>query len=108
LVYKTSLIHYYVFGSGPKTLFCFHGYGEEGSSFAFLEKKLGSIYTMYAIDFPIHGNTQWNEKAPFSPHNLIEILECIHPAKTKNFHCLLIAWAGGRPLHLVATDTTET
>ena len=67
LAYKSSIINYYIFGSGAKTLFCFHGYGEDGNSFAFLEKKLGLAYTLYAIDFPVHGKTQWNEKEPFTP-----------------------------------------
>jgi len=101
LVYKSSSIHYYIFGSGAKTLFCFHGYGEDGSSFAFLEKKLGTIYTLYAIDFPIHGKTQWNEKTPFSPHNLVEVLACIHPVKNDKFSLLAYSMGGRAALHLL-------
>lgn len=100
LAYRSSFIRYYVFGSGPKTLFCFHGYGEDGGSFAFLEKKLGAHYTLYALDFPIHGHTQWNEKAPFTPHNLIEVLERIHPGNRK-FSLLAYSMGGRAALHLL-------
>jgi len=38
-------------GKGDKLIFCFHGYGEDATSFAFLENTLGADYTLVAIDF---------------------------------------------------------
>lgn len=101
LLYKSSEINYYVFGKGTKTLFCFHGYGEDGSSFAFLEKKLGSTYTMYAPDFPVHGKTKWNEKQPFTPDDLIAVLELIHPNKNNKYSLLAYSMGGRAALHLI-------
>ena len=99
--YKSSHIHYYVFGNGAKTLFCFHGYGEDGSSFAFLEKYLGSIYTLYAIDFPVHGKTKWNEKEPFTPGDLIAVLQLIRLSENKKFSLLAYSMGGRAALHLI-------
>ena len=101
LAYKSSFVHYHIFGNGPKTLFCFHGYGETGRSFAFLEKKLGAVYTLYAIDFPIHGKTKWNEKEPFKPDDLIEILHRIHNCENSKFSLLAYSMGGRAALHLL-------
>ncbi|MEO8713275.1 MAG: hypothetical protein ABI405_14180, partial [Parafilimonas sp.] len=79
LVYKSSGINYYVFGTGNEILFCLHGYGEDGKSFAFLETHLGNTYTLYAIDFPFHGATEWNERQGFSTGDLIIIMQLIQP-----------------------------
>jgi pimeloyl-ACP methyl ester carboxylesterase len=61
LDYKNSQISYLRFGNGPRPVLCFHGYGEEADSFAFLEKYLGQEFTFYSIDLPYHGQTKWNE-----------------------------------------------
>jgi len=99
--YKSSVIHYYIFGGGAKTLFCLHGYGEDGSSFAFLEPYLGSTYTLYAIDFPVHGKTKWNETEPFTPDDLIALLQLIHPYENKKFSLLAYSMGGRAALHLM-------
>lgn len=40
---------------------CFHGYGEQAESFAFLGALAGDQYTFYAVDLPFHGQTDWQE-----------------------------------------------
>ncbi len=77
LHYKDSIITYQCFGQGPKPVICFHGYGEEGSAFSFLEKYAGGDFTFYAIDLPFHGNTKWNEKLTFEINDLQQIVEQI-------------------------------
>ncbi|MEP6465392.1 MAG: alpha/beta hydrolase [Parafilimonas sp.] len=94
LAYKSSVINYYVFGNGAKILFCFHGYGEDGRSFAFLEKELASVYTLYAIDFPVHGNTKWNEKKPFTANDLYVITQMIQQNKDQKFSLLAYSMGG--------------
>jgi len=101
LAYKSSIIHYYIFGRGAKTLFCFHGYGEDGLSFAFLEDLLGPDFTLYAPDFPFHGKTQWNEKEPFTPADLIAVLQLIHPYGDVKFSLLAYSMGGRAALHLI-------
>lgn len=61
LSYKSSRISYLRFGTGPKPIFCFHGYGEEAGSFAFLNKYARDQYSFFAIDLPFHGQTEWKE-----------------------------------------------
>jgi len=77
ITYKNSSIHYCLYGSGQKLLFCFHGYGEDAESFACLEEKLGSDYTLIAIDMPFHGETIWKEGLNFEPLELVEIIRQI-------------------------------
>jgi pimeloyl-ACP methyl ester carboxylesterase len=77
LSYKASSINYLRFGLGPKTVICFHGYGEDASSFSFLETYAGDEFTLYAIDLPFHGNTTWNQGPDFTIHDLKHIVEAI-------------------------------
>lgn len=66
-----------VFGHGSRHLLAFHGFGEAGSSFLALEPSLSATYTVYAIDFPWHGQTQWHETEPFTAAHLREIVELL-------------------------------
>lgn len=101
LAYKSSFIHYYIFGRGAKTLFCFHGYGEDGLSFGFLEDMLGADYTLCALDFPFHGKTQWNEKEPFTSADLIAVLQLIRSCNNNKFSLLAYSMGGRAALHLI-------
>lgn len=75
--YRSSKLHYYVWGAGPAMLFAFHGYGESASSFAFLGEALDPDHTLIAIDLPFHGQTSWREGLSFTPLQLYEIMETI-------------------------------
>jgi pimeloyl-ACP methyl ester carboxylesterase len=77
LQYKSSRIGYCRYGEGPETLLCFHGYGETASGFEFLAKYAGSQYTIYAIDLPFHGRTEWNEGLRFDITDLVEIVSSV-------------------------------
>ncbi|HVX51260.1 MAG TPA: alpha/beta hydrolase [Chitinophagaceae bacterium] len=72
--YKNSSIHYCLFGTGKKLLFCFHGYGEDATGFACLAQGLGTDYTLVAIDMPFHGQTQWKEGFALQPCVLVNIM----------------------------------
>jgi len=78
--YRNSVIHYYRFGNGPQWLFCFHGYGEDGSSYKIIESLSGKDYTLIALDFPFHGKTDWQEGLLFDIHDLLNIINLIKPA----------------------------
>ncbi len=73
LSYKNSRISYYRFGTGPGTVLCFHGYGEEASAYCFLEKYAGDVFTFCSIDLPFHGKTEWQEGLNFSTEDLQQI-----------------------------------
>lgn len=78
LPYQNSYISFYKIGQGPKMVFCFHGYGEEGLVFAFFEEYAGNQYSFYAIELPFHGKTQWNEGLNFSVKDLVDIIKSIN------------------------------
>jgi pimeloyl-ACP methyl ester carboxylesterase len=101
LHFKSSIINYYVFGKGDKVLFCLHGYGENGASFSFLENYLGNDYTLYAIDFPFHGATEWKEKTPLHAKELLDIFNRINEKQTKIFSVLAYSMGGRIALHLL-------
>ncbi len=72
-----SQFHYNRYGSGRKWVFCFHGYGESGQSFALFEPFLGIDYTLIALDVPFHGKTVWNGPLLFEPGLLIKLIDTI-------------------------------
>lgn len=77
LTYKNSQVSYYRFGAGPRLAICFHGYGEDATLYAFLEKHAGNQFTFYSIDLPFHGQTKWNEGLNFSHKDLQQIIKNI-------------------------------
>lgn len=74
LCFKSSHISYIRYGTGPRLLLCFHGYGESAASFGFLEEALEKDFTVIAIDMPYHGDTEWDEGLFFDPCDLLALL----------------------------------
>lgn len=95
LSYKESRISYYRYGNGDIPVLCFHGYGENAGTFAFLEDTLGSRYTFHAIDLPCHGETYWRQGLDFTLDDLSGILSLI-TLSTKSRPVLLGFSLGGR------------
>jgi pimeloyl-ACP methyl ester carboxylesterase len=102
LQYQNSTINYYRFGSGPRIAICFHGYGENATTFGFLEKFAGDQYSFISIDLPFHGKTEWNEGLNFTHKDLVEIINKIPELKnlkpeTRNPKLSLMGFSlGGR------------
>ena len=88
LQYKSSLIGYHYYGSGAEVLFCFHGYGLDGSCFDVLEDVLGKRYTLFCIDLPFHGATDWKEGLSFTIEDLFGIISQLNFNPTKSFSIL--------------------
>ena len=107
IIYKESIVHLHVFGNGPEWVFCFHGFGQDGSSFKVVEKVLGERYTLLAIDFPFHGKTEWKQGLLMTPEDLLNIMAIIihnyADASSKPFRFSILAYSlGGRiSLHLL-------
>jgi pimeloyl-ACP methyl ester carboxylesterase len=89
-------------GTGPEWLFCFHGYGELGSSFNLFEELLGRSYTLVSIDFPYHGETDWQEGLLFDVPDLINIINLIKPAE-QPFSIMGYSMGGRVALQLLQT-----
>jgi pimeloyl-ACP methyl ester carboxylesterase len=77
--YKRSVIAWHRYGTGPTTVLCLHGYGEDSSRFDFLEGTAGDQYSFYAVDLPFHGRTRWEEKEPFTLEDLNSVCQGILP-----------------------------
>src|SRR5256885_16718690 len=77
ILYKQSKIQYASSPTGKNPIICFHGYGESGKSFAFLQAYLPAAYKIICIDLPYHGGTQWNEGTNFRVEDLIDIIDQI-------------------------------
>jgi len=56
-------LHYYKFGTGPKPMLCFHGYGMHGKQFKLFEPQpIASKYTFYGFDLFFHKETQLKDQ----------------------------------------------
>lgn len=99
IAYKSSKICFDKMGSGPSIIVCLHGFGENRNSFNVLENSLGKEYTLLCIDFPFHGNTEWNECLLQQPQEFLNIIEMIFEKTgfNSNFKFSLLAYSlGGR------------
>lgn len=96
--YRSSKVHYCRFGAGQKILLCFHGYGESEETFHFLANYITADYTLFAIDLPFHGKTQWQEGLRFTVTDLLAIIEslCEKYSLVSNQFTLLGYSMGGR------------
>ncbi|PZP51754.1 MAG: hypothetical protein DI598_02495 [Pseudopedobacter saltans] len=75
--YRNSKIAYHVYGSGTIPIFCLHGFSLSGAAYALLGAQCPLDKIMFALDFPLHGLTEWNEKE-LTKLDLIHIFEIIH------------------------------
>ncbi len=101
--HNRSTLHYLKFGHGANLLFCFHGYGRESDTFAFLQ-PLGRQFTIIAIDVPFHGRTDWQDELIFDPGHLKNFLFQIRDSlqmHDKKFHLLGFSMGGRIALHLL-------
>jgi pimeloyl-ACP methyl ester carboxylesterase len=99
--YKKSKIAYHIFGNGKLPIICLHGYGLNGNSFSFLANDLGEKYTLYCIDFPFHGQTNWNEMTAFTPQDAVECI-WIMLGKKQAFDLIAYSMGGRVALELIA------
>lgn len=57
-------LHYYKFGTGPKKMLCFHGYGMHGKQFKLFEpESLALEYTFYGFDLFFHKETKLKDQS---------------------------------------------
>lgn len=104
LAYKNSSISYYRLGTGPKPVVCFHGYGEAAPNFGFLADHTDNQYSIYAIDLPYHGKTEWKEGLDFKPSDLIQIVSQIINGHNQKFSIMGFSLGGRMALRLYEED----
>ncbi len=81
-------VHALRFGQGEKLLIALHGFGDRARMFAVLEEALGKNYTVVAVDWPFHGQTEWS-KETFTKEDLLGIITKILSENDKERFCLM-------------------
>jgi pimeloyl-ACP methyl ester carboxylesterase len=84
ITYKRSRIHYVKTGEGAAVTICFHGFGEDATSFNRLGEGLVG-HMLIAIDLPFHGKTEWNEGLSLSVQELMEIISLCPDLQERSF-----------------------
>ncbi len=101
--YKNSKLHVIKFGKGEKLLIALHGFGDQAKLFLALEDALKNDYTIYAINLPYHGQTQWKEDC-FSKNNITDLFDIILKREQKARFELMGFSYGGRIVLAVLFD----
>ena len=76
LPHPAGRVHILRFGTGPDLLIALHGFGDRARMFAILEPALAERYTVVAVDWPFHGQTEWT-KNTFTKSDLLSIVRQI-------------------------------
>jgi pimeloyl-ACP methyl ester carboxylesterase len=104
LLFNNASIAYYCFGSGPKILFCFHGFGESGEHFAFLAPALKNEFTVFCLDMPHHGKTNWQDGVEgFAVTELWRMMQTLLPNEHSRFSLLGYSMGGRVAMQLLQT-----
>lgn len=77
LTYANSRFHAISEGHGEELLICLHGFGENANSFSKVRHTLGQMFTIVALDMPMHGKTEWKENRQFTPEDLQHIIRLL-------------------------------
>jgi len=89
-------LHYRRYGSGPKLLIAFHGYGNEATIFSPFAPFIGATYTLYSIDLPHHGNSHWDAGTKLEKKDLVKLATNLMKEMSTN-KCSLLGYSiGGR------------
>lgn len=94
-------IHYRKWGRGNRLLLAWHGYGADAGMFEKLSPTLDDVFTIYAIDLPFHGQTQW-KKASYHIKDLAAVFELILKKENAN-HCSLLGYSFGARIAMKLT-----
>ena len=74
LRYQNHEIAYRVYGSGPKPLIFLHGFGDSSALIEGQTQFLQAHFTIYALDLPFHGKTNW-QNDHYRPQDLLALIE---------------------------------
>lgn len=75
--FKGSKVHYLKFGNGPAAMVAIHGFADSAKLFLKIHPALENLYTVYALDVPYHGKTDWTHSELFEPKDIADIIKII-------------------------------
>lgn len=93
--YGKSKVHYIRFGKGEKLLIALHGFSERANSFNALQESLSSVYIVYALDLPFHGQTEWS-KETYNQEDISAVFKLILEKENQSQLDLMGYSLGGR------------
>lgn len=97
---KNMTLEYLTFGSGPKTILAFHGFGRNAEDFLLFDKALEKNYTVISFNFFHHGNSEYPkdriEKNTLQAKELAEFFEDFLNQKKINRFSLMGYSMGGK------------
>lgn len=98
-------LHYRAYGSGPRVILAFHGYGQGEGHWRTLIGELGPEVTVYAFDLFYHGRSRLAKvDAPLTKQRLGELLNDFLTANSiENFS--LLAFSMGAKFALTAVES---
>ncbi len=95
LPYRQSKIECLKFGNGDHLLVAMHGFGDNARLFRHLAPSLSQKYTVYALSFPYHGDTQWKEGI-FTQQDIEQIIRLVMQREQKTRITLMGYSMGGK------------
>lgn len=98
--YDNLQLEYFVYGSGPKWMLAFHGYGRSASDFRIFEPHLGKNYSIISFNLFHHGNSFYPIERCFTntltKEELKKLFEVFFKEKNINRFSLIAYSIGGR------------
>ncbi len=101
--YKNGKIHFISFGTGPRLLIALHGFADRARMFSVLEPALAATHTVYAIDLPWHGQTEWPDDH-FSKKDLLAWVDFFMKKEGRDRLELMGFSFGGRMVQALLPD----
>lgn len=69
-------VAYRKYGQGKRLLIALHGFGQDSRAFERAIAERDYSCTLYAIDLPFHGHTQW-VRSEFRPRQLLQVIDLV-------------------------------
>ncbi|MEZ4894824.1 MAG: alpha/beta hydrolase [Saprospiraceae bacterium] len=101
--HPSGQIHCLKFGRGTELLIALHGFSDRARMFAVLEPALSEKYTVVAIDWPFHGQTEWQPDT-FSREDLLGVIRHILTDHKKERFSIMGFSFGGRLVQAMLPD----
>ncbi|MGB1206265.1 MAG: alpha/beta fold hydrolase [Chitinophagales bacterium] len=102
LTFRQHEVHYLKFGQGKEKLIALHGYGDNAELYLNIAGVLAKKYTVFALDLPYHGKTNWNETVFFTPNDLAALIETLcNEQQIKRFSLMGYSMGGKIALSLL-------
>ncbi len=92
------------FGSGDRCMIAFHGFADRGSLWETLAPSLAERYTVYAVDLPHHGQTNW-PTGTFDPDDIRGLIASLKVHHGADRYAIAGYSLGGRIVqHIIERD----